>query len=83
MSMLAPKIFEGLFGWVGEVIVERPAPLPGRCSFFALEERGKIDDADRNPNFAEFFGGRGGGVPSSEAGLCGFLGPTATLWMYF
>jgi hypothetical protein len=32
-------------------------------SFFDLDDRGKIDEADRNPNF-EFLGGSGGGVPS-------------------
>jgi hypothetical protein len=57
------------------------------ASFLDLDDSGKNEDAALNPNLVdeEFFGGRGGGVPSSESGLLGLPEErtVATLLVYF
>lgn len=42
-----------------------------------------MEEADLKPNFVEFFGGKGGGVPSSARTFLDRLGSVTTLFMYF
>lgn len=54
-----------------------------RASFFDFDDRGNMEEADLKPNLAEFFGGNGGGVPSSRSGYLGLPELLATLFIYF
>jgi hypothetical protein len=53
------------------------------ASFFDLEDKGKMDEADLNPNLVEFLGGNGGGVPSPICGDLDFPVPLTVLFIYF
>lgn len=84
MSKVAPKILDGLLFDRGDGL------LCGTCvaenalaSFFDLDERGNMDEADRNPNLLEFLGGNGGGVSSLKLGDLGLPGTLTVLFMYF
>lgn len=59
-----PNNFEGLFRLGGVGDRSRETGRGAAASRFALEDNGKIEDADLNPNLIPVLGGRGGGWSS-------------------